>query len=328
MSIGRLQSFVLFLLAATASLSAQEPARKDPSSQQQTQFAPGVMTVIPPAPMPEETFQGPLTLQALLNAHPEIQFGGDSHPDGEPHYDPRTRTLVQMAKEVILRREIYCLEFSFKPLRHIYVDIPRPDGKMQRKLVWYMVYRVRYRGGELRPAAEKIAGVDIYKRIESIHYDSRHFFPMMVLNDHISGLRAVDQILPTALDKIKVREQIQAPLYNSVDITRVKIPHAKDEAASGVWGVATWADLDPQLDFISVEVSGLTNAFVQEGEGGEAEYKRKALQLNFFRPGDAINQTDDQIRFGIPAYQDEREQNYVLQHYGLSERLDYQWIFR
>ena len=72
---------------------------------------------------------------------------------GEPHYDPRTRTLVQMAKEVILRREIYCLEFSFKPLRHIYVDIPRPDGKMQRKLVWYMVYRVRYRGGELRPCS-------------------------------------------------------------------------------------------------------------------------------------------------------------------------------
>ena len=31
-----------------------------------------------------------------------------------------------------------------------------------RGLVWYMVYRVRYRGGELRPAAEKIAGVDIY----------------------------------------------------------------------------------------------------------------------------------------------------------------------
>ena len=56
--------------------------------------------------------------------------------------------------------------------------------------------------------------------------------------------------------------------------------------------------------------------------------ERKALQLNFFRPGDAINQTDDQIRFGVPAYQDEREQDYVLQHYGLTERLDYQWIFK
>ena len=328
MSIGRFHRFVLILLGTAVFVSAQEPTRKDPSSQQQTQFAPGVITVIPPAPMPEETFQGPMTLQSLLNAHPEIQFGGTDHPNGEPHFDPRSRTLVQMAKEVILRREIYCLEFSFKPLRHIYIDIPRPDGKMQRKLVWYMVYRVRYRGGELRPAADQVAGVDIYKRIESIHYDSRHFFPMMVLNDHISGLRSVDQILPTAMEKIKVREQIQAPLYNSVDITRVKIPHASDEAASGVWGVATWADLDPQLDFVSVEVSGLTNAFVQEGEGADATCKRKALQLNFFRPGDAINQTDDQIRFGVPAYQDEREQDYVLKHYGLTERLDYQWIFR
>lgn len=328
MFIGRFHNFVLILLVSTVLLTAQEPPRKDPSSQQTTQFAPGVITVIPPAPMPEETFQGPITLQSLLTAHPEIQFGGADHPDGEPHFDPRSRTLVQMAKDVILRREIYCLEFSFKPLRHIYIDIPRPDGKMQRKLVWYLVYRVRYRGGELRPAADKVAGVDIYKRIESIHYDSRHFFPMMVFNDHISGLRSVDQILPTALEKIKVREQIQAPLYNSVDITRIKIPHGTDEAASGVWGVATWADLDPQLDFVSVEVSGLTNAFVQEGEGSDAKVERKALQLHFFRPGDAINQTDDTIRFGIPAYQDEREQNYVLQHYGLEERLDYRWIFR
>lgn len=328
MSNGRLHYLALILIATTTSAIAQEPKRKDPSSQQQTQFAPGVMTVIPPAPMPEETFQGPLTLKSLLDAHPEIQFGGDSHPSGEPHFDPRSRTLVEMAKAVILRREIYCLEFSFKPLRHIYIDIPRPDGKMQRKLVWYMVYRVRYRGGELRPAADKVAGVDIYKRLESIHYDSRHFFPVMILNDHISGLRSVDQILPTALSKIKVREQIQAPLHNSVEITRTKIPHGNDDAASGVWGVATWADLDPQLDFVSVEVAGLTNAFQQEGEGKTASFKRKSLQLNFFRPGDAINQTDDEIRFGVPAYQDEREQSYVLQHYGLTERLDYQWIFR
>jgi hypothetical protein len=328
MSVGRLHTFVLILLAGAIISEAQDPSRKDPSSQQKTQFASGVMTVIPPAPMPEETFQGPMTLQSLLNAHPEIQFGGDNHPEGEPHFDPRSRTLIQMAKEVILRREIYCLEFSFKPLRHIYIDIPRPDGRMQRKLVWYMVYRVRYRGGELRPASDKVAGVDIYKRLESIHYDSRHFFPMMVLSDHISGVRSVDQILPTALNKIKVREQIQAPLYNAVQITRVKIPHGNDEASAGIWGVATWADLDPKLDFVSVEVSGLTNAFEQEGEGNDAVFKRKALRLNFFRPGDAIDQTQDQIRFGIPAYQDEREQDYVLKHYGLSERLDYQWIFR
>ena len=328
MSLGRQSLFALVALTLVWTSDAQEPTRKDPSTKEQTQFAPGVVTVIPPSPKPEETFNGPMTLQSLLDAYPEIQFGGDSHPSGEPHFDPRSRTLVDMAKQVILRREIYSLEFSFKPLRHIYLDIPRADGRMQRKLVWYMVYRVRYRGGDLRPAADTVAGVKIYKRLESVHYDSRYFFPTFVLTDHLTGARYVDQILPTAIEKIKIREQIQAPLYNSVDVTRVKIPYSSDSASPGVWGVATWTDVDPNLDFVSVEAFGLTNAFQQDGEGPDAPYRRKALQLNFYRPGDTMSQTDDKIRFGVPAFEDEREQYYVLQQFGLDERLDYQWIFR
>jgi hypothetical protein len=308
--------------------SAQEGQRKDPSTQEQSPFASGVVTVIPPAPHPEETFDGPQTLQSLLDAHPEIQFGGESHPDGVPHFDPRSRTLVAMAKDIILRREIYCFEFSFKPLRQIYIDIPRGDGRMQRKLVWYMVYRIRYRGGDLRPAADTIAGVEIYKRLESVRYQSRLFFPRLVLRDQATGKRYVDKILPTARQKIKVREQITAPLYNSVEISRVKIPYSSDSAAAGVWGVATWDDVDPNLDFVSVEVYGLTNAFQQDGEGDDAPYRRKALQLNFYRPGDTMRQTEDLIRFGVPAFTDPKEQAYILQQYGLNERLDYQWLFR
>ncbi len=144
----------------------KKPARKDPSTEEQTQFAPGIVTVIPPAPDPEETVDGPQTLQELLDTHPEIKLGGDSHPGGEPHFDPRSRTLIDMAKQVFFRREIYCLEFSFKPLRHIYIDVPGPDGRMQRKLIWYIVYRVRYRGGDLRPAVDKVAGAEVPKRVE------------------------------------------------------------------------------------------------------------------------------------------------------------------
>ncbi len=318
----------LLLCGCCVASGFAQTEKKDPSTQEQTQFASGVVTVIPPAPHPEETFDGPQTLQALLDAHPEIQFGGETHPNGEPHFDPRSRTLVEMAKQVILRREIFCFEFSFKPLRQIYIDVPRPDGRMQRKLVWYMVYRVRYRGGDLRPAPDTVAGVQIYKRVESVHYDSRRFFPMLALRDNVTGKAYKDRILPTAEQKIKVREQISAPLHNSVEISKVKIPYTSDPAAPGVWGVATWDDVDPNLDFVSVEVYGLTNAFQQDGEGDDAPYRRKALQLNFYRPGDTIAQTEDLIRFGVPAFQDETEQQYVLKQYGLDERLDYQWIFR
>ncbi|MGI9471496.1 MAG: hypothetical protein ACR2NZ_08195, partial [Rubripirellula sp.] len=89
--VGRIPlCFTICLLGITVARAQEE--RKDPSTQEQTQFAPGVVTVIPPAPHPDETFgqglsgtgpKGPRTLQALLDSHPEIAFGGDKHPNGE-----------------------------------------------------------------------------------------------------------------------------------------------------------------------------------------------------------------------------------------------------
>lgn len=306
---------------------ATESGKPNQSTQTQTAFAPGVVTVIPPAPDPTETFDGPLTLQSIIDSHPEIAWQAPHYPDGKPHFDPRSRTLPEMLKQVILRREIYCFEFSFKPLRQMYLDIPRPDGKMQRKLVHYMVYRVRYRGGDLRPAADSQVN-PIYRRIESVSYNSRRFFPMFVLQDHETGKQFTDQILPTTMQRIAIREQITTQLHNSVDISTIKIPRSLDQDAPGVWGVATWMDVDPYLDFFSVNVFGLTNAFEQDGEGADAPYRRKALSLNFYRPGDSMDPLSDRIRFGVPAYDNEQEQQYVLEKYALDERLDYRWVFR
>ncbi|MEM6473040.1 MAG: hypothetical protein AAF802_25995, partial [Planctomycetota bacterium] len=70
------------------------------------------------------------------------------------------------------------------------------------------------------------------------------------------------------------------------------------------------------------------NAFEQDGEGDEAPYRRKALQLNFYRPGDAMAQTEDMIRFGVPQFSNESERTYVLKQYGLKEPIDYRWVFR
>ena len=304
-----------------------KPKQKDPSTEEQSPFAPGVLTVIPPAPDPEETVDGPVTLQEFLDMHPEIKLGS-AHPSGEPHFDPRSRTLIDMAKQAFLHREIYCFEFSFKPLRQIYVDVPGRDGRLQRKLIWYMVYRVRYRGGDLRPAKDRVAGGEMPKRMEAVHYDARYFFPMLKLRVHSSDKVYTDRILPSTTRKIKAREKITAKLHNSVEMGRTKIPYAADSAAPGTWGVATWEDVDPNADFVSVEIYGLTNAFEQDGEGDQAAYRRKALQLNFYRPGDEINEIDDRIRFGVPVYQDKQQQQEALKQYGLAERLDYRWIFR
>ena len=329
MSLRRLLTLLIPAVVAVPAVYGQgADEERDSSRQVQTEFAPGVVTVIPPAPEPKETFDGPMTLSSLIESYPEISWGGESHPENRPHYDPRSRTLEAMARQVILRREIYSLEFAFKPLRQIYIDVPRPDGRLQRKLVWYMVYRLRYRGGDLRPAADDVAGAPVYQRMESVSYPHRRAFPLLVLEDRISGKSYVDRILPTAKEKIAVREQITAPLHNSVEISTVKIPRTNDRDAPGVWGIATWEDVDPGLDFFSVNVFGLTNAFEQDGLGPDAPYRKKALSLNFYRPGDEMRQTEDKILFGVPAYQDEQEQQYILAQYGLDERLDYRWVFR
>ncbi len=323
-----LPTFLLALMSVASVSSGQDaPVKRDPTSVQQTEFAPGVVTVIPPSPQPEETYNGPVTLQSFLASHPELIWGQPNFKDGTPHTDPRSRTIVEMAKQVILRREVHCLEFSFKPLRQMYVDLPRADGRPQRKLVWYMAYRVRYRGGDLRPATDKVGGENVYKRIEAINYESRRFFPIMYLVNNATGERYIDDVLPAAKQKIAAREQITAPLYDTVEMQRVAIPYSSDDQAPGVWGVVTWEDIDPTLDFLTINVLGLTNAFEQDGEGDDAPYRRKALQLNFYRPGDVVNQTADTIRFGVPAFEDEEEQNYVLKQYGLTERLDYRWSF-
>ena len=52
----------------------------------------------------------------------------------------------------------------------------------------------------------------------------------------MTGKNYIDRILPTAKQKIKIREQIKAPLYNSVEITRVKIPFTSDSAVAGRLG--------------------------------------------------------------------------------------------
>lgn len=320
---------LMILTMAQAPVSfAQDPASPSDSRVEQAIFAPGVVRVIPPAPHPDETFDGPLTLKSLLDSHPEINFGGDSHPEGEPFYTPPSRTLVEMAREAILRRQIYCFEFAFKPLRHVYIDLPDSKGRMKRKLIWYMAYRVRYNGGDLRPAEDQVAGVTLPTRLESVHYKERRFFPSLILRDHVNNRAYLDKVLPSAENKIRIREQISAKVYNSTDITRIKIPYTNDPSGEGVWGVATWEDVDPDIDFLSIEIAGLTNAFEVDGEGLDAPYRRKILQLNFFRPGDALNQTDDEIRFGVPAFANASEQAYILKQYGLDERLDYRWIFR
>jgi hypothetical protein len=163
------------------------------------------------------------------------------------------------------------------------------------------------------------------------------FFPKFILesNDRtVDGKRIgkayLDRILPSAVAAISERETPGRRLLNSIEISQQPIPVSDGRIDRGVWGVATWTDVDPRIDFFSVFVSGLTNAYRWEdvpgayrpgdAPGKGREFARKMLQLNFWRPGDELNQTEHEFRYGVPLGKADL--------YGVADGVAYQWVYR
>ena len=97
-------------------------------------------------------------------------------------------------------------------------------------------------------------------------------------------------------------------------MSRVKIPKAKSDADGGAWGVAIFEGIDPRIDYVSVYVQGLTNAF-RLGKTPDSPTVAKTLQLNYWRRGDTIEEEDDNIVFGIPLVDDPQQQVLICKRY-------------
>ena len=303
---------LLFLVCAEAQGQGQ-PTRK---------LAAGILTVIPPEPQSDETFEGPIALAV-------------TKLDWTPNYTPKEATLGTKTSRIVLRHNIWNLEFAFKPLRMVHVDVPQPNGKMHRKLVWYMVYRVRNLGGHLKPveAPDKTYRPEPVDQVLNIGAEqpsnSVRFFPHFVLDSRELGVSYLDRIIPMAIPVIQQREMRGGKLYNSVDISKVSIPVTAADGDGGVWGVATWEGVDPRIDYFSISVGGLTNAFRIMTDPQRGSYHAlKVLQLNFWRPGDAVYEHEGEIRYGIPSVVNENEQAAICDKYNVKRRLDYLWVYR
>ena len=299
-------------------------------------LAPGILTVIPSEAHVGQTAQPPGPLVEVTVGIPNLEW--------TPNYLAPSETLLGMSQNVALRREAqresWNLEFAFKPLRMVQVDVPQPSGRLKPTLVWYMVYRVRYLGGDLRPNPRQSPYGDVtYPDATLVDFKSRRFFPHFVLEGYdVGGKAYLDQIVPAARPLIESRERINQPLYNSVEITRVPIPWSDEENDRGVWGFVTWTNVDPRIDFFSVFVQGLSNAYQFENPPGAFQVgdppgtgriiRQKTLRLNFWRPGDSALEHEDEIRFGLPVELDPGEQAEALANYGLRERLDFDWVYR
>lgn len=118
-------AFALFCFS-DASLSDETASAKP-------QIGPGTLITIPP----EVDYN-------LTNNRADMVEVLATLPDVDPELVDDVRFNPEIwAKEVRYTRDVWCLQFSFKPVRIIYVDIPNKQGSFDKKAVWYMVYNVK-----------------------------------------------------------------------------------------------------------------------------------------------------------------------------------------
>jgi hypothetical protein len=197
------------------------------------------------------------------------------------------------ALNVRVAHDNWALDFTFKPLRYIRVDVPNNQGLLTSKLIWYLVYHVR------NPAAADAAAKPV------------RFIPVFWLQSGDTGQLYPDKLVSVAIPAIERRED---PNRHLLDTTQIEGDIAPGQE---VWGVVTWDDIDPATDRFSILVQGLSGAYqwIQKpgaaaAAPGQREIKLKTLQLNFWRPGDSFYEHESEIRYGAPG------------------DVDYRWIYR
>jgi hypothetical protein len=279
------------------------------------------------------TIEAEIEPEETVSTHDIVEIRSNGELEWEPQFLSASRTLYGMSDDVKFRREVWGLEFAFKPVRMIEVDVPQPSGEVQRERVWYMIYRVTNRGTTLKPVEQQDSGI----ALQAGEGEPVRFVPQFVLEAQdrdAQGRRIykayLDRVMPAAIEAIRQREMPGQKLLNSAEMAQQELPVSDDRTSHGVWGVATWRDVDPRIDFFSVYVTGLTNSYRwldpagayarNEPPGKGRRFARKTLQLNFWRPGDEHYQHEDEIRFGIPPGKNEL--------YGVPEGVAYRWVYR
>ncbi len=257
------------------------------------QLAPGVLKVIPAdVSMDEAIRRGPLL---------EITEGQRAR-EWKPQRAASNTTFVERARRLEYPRDIWCLEFAFKPPRRIDVDIPAADERMRRATVWYLLYRVKNVGGRrLVIGTDAEGNPDPTQRSVETFERPVRFLPHFVLesleglteDEGLTSYRAyLDRLVPSAMDAIRLREDPARQFLDSASMAATDIQPGEER-----WGVAIWEAVDPRIDYFSIYVRGLTNAIAwrkqadaeigpDDPPGSHIEEALESLRLDFWWPGD------------------------------------------
>lgn len=198
-------------------------------------------------------------------------------------------TIAEMQKQ----EQLFELEVTFKSLRLRWVPVanPQPGGK-KRELVWYLVYKIVNRPLD-RPKDETLL-TPINKHDDLPPPTFIPQFTLMTQRSENGATRSYqDVILPNALKEINKRESRykgQPALQHNVAISGpVPKPTPKGAAKEDArYGVAIWRNVDPKADYVTVAVSGFSNAYIEKG----GLIYRKQIMMKFKRPGDEFFQSE------------------------------------
>jgi hypothetical protein len=284
---------------------------------QTRKLATGVLKTIPTEMDPRDTLSLPVAMP------------GVETKSWKPQTIAVEKTLQGQSGQVQLFRDpVWEMEFSFLGLRQAKLKHPTADGQLGNKNVWYLVYRIRNTGKTLSyKKVKQNPGFDHIKRdlVKNAPLDSDQidFLPRFVLEGWVednSGQYVKAKypaiIDPVALSQIQEIEDPNRKLLDTYQISRAKIPFAKTDADPGVWGVAIWENINPNIDYVSVFASGLTNA-ARLKDPVKKTSQAKTLQLNFWRPGDSVAERRDDVSYGIPLVDTPQQQIEIARRYNL-----------
>jgi hypothetical protein len=192
---------------------------------------------------------------------------------GAPRYNVHMVDTAPLTKD---RQGIWVLDFAFKPVRLLTVEVP---GKGRRH-VHYLYYRVVNRTGK-----------------------PRNFVPQFTLVTD-TGKTYEESVLPRAVSLIQLREDPQFKVLGAVDINGVIPPSTKQGHDDAVFGVAMWEGVDPHADRMSIYVRGLSDGYTDLATpDGKQATRFKTLRIDLIRRGDDRNLNEKEIQLAEPPYE-------------------------
>lgn len=318
LGVGSLASFATAEEPAAApKVASAKPGAEKPSPLGSIRFrnlGPGVETTIPVDRHESETYSQHDMVE-ILKGDIASKLKWAPHSPGN--------TLDVICKSCIYRKDIWNLEFTFKPMRMIWVDVPQEGGRLEHKMIYYMVYRVKNPGECMHPVEQKDGKFKIELVDKPPEAKAITFRPLFSLENLDKKKAYLDRMIPTAIPEIQRREDPNRKLLNSIEMSSQPLEVGKNGEDKSAWGVVTWEDVDPTLDKFSVVIEGLSNAQkwtdpegafkATDVPGTGRTFKHKMLMLHFWRPGDEFLADERPIYLGIP---------------GNAGPVDFRWIYR